>query len=43
MADDGRVDDAGQERDGIAGLPRRLLGPHARREWERKLMTAACR
>jgi hypothetical protein len=22
---------------------RRLLGPHARREWERKLMTTACR
>ena len=22
---------------------RRLLGPHARREWERKLMTPACR
>jgi hypothetical protein len=24
MADDGRFDDAGQERDGIAGLPRHL-------------------
>src|SRR5215813_14732562 len=22
---------------------RRLLGPHARKEWERKLMTTACR